>query len=94
MPLCCYKKLRLLAPTTRCDLADSLCRVAFAELNTLLQHHQHLLKEVTIRSYHSFTREAKGLVLQRVIAADPAVRQQSINLLSVPCERRKLPKLY
>ena len=66
------------------------CRLAFAELNTLLQHHQHLLKEVTIRSYHSFTREAKGLVLQRVIAADPAVRQQTINLQSLPWEGRDL----
>ena len=58
------------------------CRLAFAELNTLLQQHQHLLKEVTLRSYHSFTREAKGVVLQRVIAADPAVRRQVTSLCS------------
>ena len=49
------------------------CRWAFAELNALLQQHQHMMEEVTLRSYHSFTREAKAVVLQRVIAADPAV---------------------
>ena len=46
----------------------------------LLQHHQHLTDEITLQSYHSFTREAKAFVLQRVIAADPALARRSVAL--------------
>jgi hypothetical protein len=38
------------------------------------------MDEVTLRSYHSFTREAKAVVLQRVIAADPALAPRPVAL--------------
>ena len=46
------------------------CRTAFAELNVLLQYFSQLLRDVPLRSYHSFTRGPKAAVFQRAVDAD------------------------